>query len=194
MRPPLDEYAARKRDREAAAAARERTHVHLGNAKVAIFIAHADLHRLRDWRRSVAGDLSAIGVALFIALSIWHEVVMRALARAQAAVTYYADGEARIEDRWMRDTPSGERFRDRDHPYADDLDVFGPAQPVSVAVVVPDADGRGAAGRLAAAPVADSRASASASRASRHCAAASICASASPSSMPDAGDRFTPIG
>ena len=51
---------------------------------------------------------------------------MRALAKAQAAVTYYADGEARIEDRWMRDTPSGERFRNRDHPYADDLDVFGP--------------------------------------------------------------------
>ncbi|MEP6782998.1 MAG: mismatch repair protein, partial [Acidobacteriota bacterium] len=52
--------------------------------------------------------------------------VMRALVRARAAVTYYADGEARIEDRWMRDEPSGERFRDRDHPYADDLDVFGP--------------------------------------------------------------------
>ena len=27
----------------------------------------------------------------------------------------------------MRDAPSGERFRDRNHPYADDLDVFGPA-------------------------------------------------------------------
>ena len=26
----------------------------------------------------------------------------------------------------MRDEPSGERFRDRDHPYADDLDMFGP--------------------------------------------------------------------
>ena len=63
---------------------------------------------------------------MFIALSIWHEMVMRALARAQAAVSYYADGIARIEDRWMRDTPSGERFRDRNHPYADDLDVFGP--------------------------------------------------------------------
>ncbi len=50
---------------------------------------------------------------------------MRALARAQAAVAFYADGIARIEDRWMRDTPSGERFRDRNHPYADDLDVFG---------------------------------------------------------------------
>ncbi len=51
---------------------------------------------------------------------------MRALARAQAAVAYYGAGEDRIHDRWMREEPSGERFRDRDHPYADDLDVFGP--------------------------------------------------------------------
>ena len=35
---PLDEYAARKRDREAAVAARERTHIYLGNAKVTIFV------------------------------------------------------------------------------------------------------------------------------------------------------------
>ena len=38
MRPPLQEYAARKSDRAATAAARERVHVHLGNAKVAVFI------------------------------------------------------------------------------------------------------------------------------------------------------------
>ncbi len=125
MRPPLDEYAARKHDREAAAARRERTHIHLGNAKVAIFIGAVIYSGY-----VLAGDPSpaiyAAGAAVFIALSIWHEVVMRALARAQAAVLYYADGIARIEDRWMRDTPSGERFRDRSHPYADDLDVFGP--------------------------------------------------------------------
>src|SRR5918996_2639 len=49
-----------------------------------------------------------------------------AAARERAAVQYYDDGMARIEDRWMRDAPSGERFRDVDHPYADDLDIFGP--------------------------------------------------------------------
>ena len=124
MRPPLDEYAARKRDREATAAARERTHVHLGNAKVAIFIA-AVIYTAYAMSRDPSPAIYGIGVAVFVALSIWHEVVMRALARAQAAVTYYADGAARIEDRWMRETPSGDRFRDRDHPYADDLDVFG---------------------------------------------------------------------
>jgi hypothetical protein len=136
VRTPLDEYAARKRDRETAAAARERTHIYLGNAKVAIFVATLIYTALK------LGDLSSVvyGVAfaVFVVLSIWHELVMRALARAQAAVAFYAAGEDRIHDRWMRDEPSGDRFRDpssplggsvvtgRDHPYADDLDLFGP--------------------------------------------------------------------
>ena len=98
---PLDEYAARKRARETAAAARERTHIYLGNAKVAIFVLTLVYTAAR------IGDLSStvygVSLALFVALSIWHELVMRALARAQAAVTYYAAGEARIQDRWMRD-------------------------------------------------------------------------------------------
>jgi len=121
---PLAEYASRKRNREAAAAARERVHIYLGNAKVAIFIVAVIYTgaRLGSLSSSIYGVLGA----LFVALSIWHEVVMRALTRARAAVTYYEDGEARLQDRWMRDEPSGERFQDRDHPYAADLDVFGP--------------------------------------------------------------------
>jgi hypothetical protein len=126
VRPPLEEYAARQRDREAAARAREQTHIHLGNAKVAIFIT-AVIYTAYVLAADPSPAIYAIAVAIFIALSIWHEAVIRALARAQAAVTFYIEGIARIEDRWMHDAPSGERFRDRNHPYADDLDVFGPS-------------------------------------------------------------------
>ena len=126
MRPPLDEYAARQREREAAAQAQERTHIHLGNAKVAIFIA-AVIYTAFVLAEDPSPTIYGIGLVIFIALSVWHEVVMRALARARAAVTFYLDGIARIEDRWMRAEPGGERFRDRNHPYADDLDVFGPS-------------------------------------------------------------------
>jgi MutS domain V/MutS domain III len=126
VRPTLEEYAVRKRDREAAAKARERTHVHLGNAKVAIFVA-AVIYSAFVLAADPSPAIYASALAIFIALSIWHESVIRALARAQAAVTFYIDGIARIEDRWMRDAPSGERFRDRNHPYVDDLDVFGPS-------------------------------------------------------------------
>jgi hypothetical protein len=121
---PLDDYTHRKAEREQVVAARTRAHVRLGNAKVAIFIAV-----LAYWAVTLNGvshsAFYAAAVASFIALSIWHELVMRALARAQAAVTFYADGIARVEDRWTRIGQAGERFRNGDHPYADDLDVFG---------------------------------------------------------------------
>jgi hypothetical protein len=122
---PLDEYARRRRAREADAAALDRVHIRLGNAKVAVFLGI-----LIYWAVTLGGDASAwvygVAVAAFIALSIWHELTLRAMARASAAVTFYRDGAARIDDTWMRPEPSGERFKNADHPYADDLDIFGP--------------------------------------------------------------------
>ncbi len=125
MTTPLEEYAQRQRAREADVAARERVHVRLGNAKVAIFLGI-----LIYWALTLGGDSSpwfyGIAVTTFVALSIWHELTVRAMARANAAVAFYRDGTARIQDDWMRPEPSGERFKNPDHPYADDLDIFGP--------------------------------------------------------------------
>ena len=122
---PLEEYANRQRAREADAAARERVHVWLGNAKVAIFLAI-----LIYWAVTLNGDPSpwfyGAAVAAFMALSVWHELTLRAMARANAAVAFYRDGAARIQDNWMKPEPSGQRFKNPEHPYADDLDVFGP--------------------------------------------------------------------
>ena len=122
---PLDEYTRRKADRERIVAARDRQHVHLGNAKVALFLIVVVYTVVR-----LGGALSVpfyvASTVGFVVLSVWHESVLRALARARAAVAFYADGDARLADRWMSATPSGERFRDPDHPYADDLDIFGP--------------------------------------------------------------------
>jgi hypothetical protein len=122
---PLEEYAQRQRAREADVAAHERVHIRLGNAKVAIFIG-----TLIYWAFTLGGDSSAwiygVAIAAFIALAIWHEVTLRAMARATSAVAFYRDGAARIQDEWMRPEPSGERFKNADHPYADDLDIFGP--------------------------------------------------------------------
>jgi hypothetical protein len=121
---PSDEYAQRLAARQVVVSGLDRRHAALGNAKVAIFILV-----LIYWAATVQGDPSGtlIGAAVvaFVALSIWHELVIRALARAQAAVAFYSDGIARIEDRWTGTGKASERFRDLDHPYADDLDVFG---------------------------------------------------------------------
>jgi hypothetical protein len=122
---PLTAYTQRQRAREIEAAARERVHVWLGNAKVAIFIG-IFAYWIVTLARNPQAWVYGVAVAAFIALSVWHERVIRAVARANAAVAFYRDGIARIEDRWMRPEPSGERFRDANHPYADDLDIFGP--------------------------------------------------------------------
>ena len=125
MTPPRDEYSGRLAVRQAAAAARERRHIHLGNAKVAVFIG-----ALIYGAATLGGDPSAMVWAVagagYLALAVWHELTVRSWTRAQAAVRFYSDGIARIADRWIGTGASGERFRDRRHPYADDLDVFGP--------------------------------------------------------------------
>ncbi len=135
--------------------ARERVHTRLGNAKVAIFIGV-----LLYWAWTLSGDSQSwvyiAAVAAFVALAIWHEAVLRAMARAKAAVTFYRDGIARIEDCWMRDQRSGEQFRDPDHPFADDLDVFGARSLFQLLSLcrTPMGDARLASWLLQAAPVA----------------------------------------
>jgi len=120
---PSDEYTQRLAARQLVVGSRDRMHVRLGNAKVAIFIIG-----LIYWAVTVQ-NASVVVVAgafvAFVALSIWHELVFRALARAHAAVAFYTHGMARIEDRWTGTGQVSDRFRDSDHPYADDLDVFG---------------------------------------------------------------------
>jgi len=155
---PLDEYASRKSAREKTAAAREKLHIRLGNAKVAIFLA-IPVYWALTLNGTPMNAVYAVLVAGFIALAIWHERTLRALARAQAAVKFYADGAARIEDRWMRDEPSGEHFRDRDHPYADDLDLFGAGSLFQLlsACRTPMGEARLAAWLLQPSPVADIR-------------------------------------
>ena len=105
--------------------ARERVHIRLGNAKVAIFVGI-----LIYWAWTLGGGAQSwvyiVAVTAFVGLSIWHEVVMRAMARSRAAVWFYDAGIANIKDEWMHAGASGERFRNADHPYADDLDIFGP--------------------------------------------------------------------
>ena len=70
--------------------------------------------------------LLLIPVVLFIALFILHERVLRRLKNDSRLQAYYSQGIARIENRWVGAGETGERFLDHDHPYARDLDVFGP--------------------------------------------------------------------
>ncbi len=61
----------------------------------------------------------------FISLIVLHERIRRARQRFERAAAFYDRGIARIENRWSGAGESGDRFLDKSHPYAEDLDLFG---------------------------------------------------------------------
>lgn len=67
-----------------------------------------------------------IPVGVLIAAFLAHDRALGARARAERTVAFYERGLARLQQRWSGQGSAGERFRDPAHPYADDLDIFGP--------------------------------------------------------------------
>ncbi|MEE8580537.1 MAG: DNA mismatch repair protein MutS [Myxococcota bacterium] len=66
-------------------------------------------------------------VLLFLALVLVHDRVIGKRRRAERRMSFYEDGLARIEGRFTGREERGEAYREDDHPYADDLDLFGEA-------------------------------------------------------------------
>jgi hypothetical protein len=65
-------------------------------------------------------------ILLYSVLMVYHERVTRAWHRSKRAVAFYENGLARLNDDWKGRGQNGSRFRDDTHPYAGDLDLFGP--------------------------------------------------------------------
>lgn len=64
-------------------------------------------------------------VAVFVGLIVCHSVVLRRLRDAQDIIRFYEKGIDRIQDRWMGRGDTGDAWKPGEHPYADDLDLFG---------------------------------------------------------------------
>lgn len=124
---PRAEYLRRRDAHLAGLAHQERRSRALSNLRVLAFLAilavlaavlaHAPLHPA--WLLAP--------IALFSALVVRHEQIERASARAQAAVDLYRRGLDRLDDRWPGGGRQGRGLAPPDHPYAADLDLFGPA-------------------------------------------------------------------
>jgi hypothetical protein len=78
-------------------------------------------------RSAIALFLLLIPVAVFIALAIQQEKLLASVRYRTRALAFYERGLARLHDRWSGSGETGERFLDPAHPYARDLDLFGPA-------------------------------------------------------------------
>ena len=123
-RPPGDEYRLRLASRQAAALALAKHDRLFSQARLITFVAGAALVLLW-WRGTAPAWWLAIPAVSFAVFMYRHDSVIRARAVAQRSIVFYERGLSRIEDLWAGTGDPGERFRDEDHLYANDLDLFG---------------------------------------------------------------------
>ncbi|APW60311.1 MutS-related protein [Paludisphaera borealis] len=120
------EYTRRQANHERALARWERVDRRVADARLIVFVAALALaffvYRLG---RPSAVWLAAPGAA-FVALLLVHEPIRLRARRANRAIDFYKRGLARMEDRWAGGGVQGLNFLDLEHPYAADLDLFGP--------------------------------------------------------------------
>ena len=69
--------------------------------------------------------LLCLPLAGFVALMVRHERVVARRDRARRRLAFYTQGLARLAGTWAETGVTGARFAEPDHPYADDLDIFG---------------------------------------------------------------------
>ncbi|MCY4602274.1 MAG: DNA mismatch repair protein MutS [Acidobacteria bacterium] len=110
--------------RRARAARLDSRHLWLSRGRIALVLALLVLGGAA-WQGWFSGWWLAIPAALFAALAVVHDRVLAALRVANRGADWHELGLARLEDRWVGRGEAGERFRDPDHPYALDLDIFG---------------------------------------------------------------------
>ena len=110
--------------RRARAARLDRRHLWLSRGRLALVLAFIVL-AASSWQGWISAWWLVAPAALFAALAVVHDGVLGALRVANRAAAWHELGIARLEDHWVGQGEAGERFRDADHPYALDLDIFG---------------------------------------------------------------------
>jgi hypothetical protein len=123
--PPHGEYTARRDDRLARAAGRDRVELALSGVRLALVAIAAALAWLSFGRGALSAWWLAVPALLFAGVAVAHDRVIRQRRRLLRAADFYARGIARLEHKWPGTGEAGARFLESPHPYAADLDLFG---------------------------------------------------------------------
>jgi hypothetical protein len=125
-RPPNAEYDVRLADRRRRIAALDRKHLLISNARLAL----ACIGALLLWMAFIRATLSPVWPVLvwlaFGALVVVHARLLHRMDRAKNAERWYLRGLDRLSGEWPGTGRDGTAFL-AGHPYAHDLDLFGPA-------------------------------------------------------------------
>ena len=121
---PIDVYRDRLHERRASFERLSRTDRQFSNARLGV-IGLGALALVLVWQQILSPWLILAPVAAFVVLVRRHELVIHQRGESARAIAFYERGLARIEDRRPGTGEPGDRFRDDNHLYANDLDLFG---------------------------------------------------------------------
>jgi len=125
MTDPRQAYTALLSERRAEIRVRERRHALLGYGRLAAVVSAAVILWLALVSRSLSIAWVLVPIAVFAALVVIHDRLLRRLDRVRRAARYFEKGLARLDGAWEGTGESGDRYLDPHHPYAQDLDLFG---------------------------------------------------------------------
>jgi hypothetical protein len=91
-----------------------------------VFVAALVIAWFAFFRHQVASWWLALPLVAFLLLLFVHDRILHRKAIAERRVRYYEHGLSRMEQRWRGTGNTGERLAPAVHPYAADLDLFGP--------------------------------------------------------------------
>src|SRR5438552_13564871 len=119
---PHLEYTRCRAARLAASAEQERRYRMIWNWRRATVVAGVVMIWLVLGPGWLAWWSLALPVVSYLILVVVHERILQARRRYDRAAEFYERGLQRLEERWAGQGETGERFLDRSHPYAEDLD------------------------------------------------------------------------
>ncbi|HLK67805.1 MAG TPA: hypothetical protein VKU19_30445 [Bryobacteraceae bacterium] len=121
---PRNIYDRLLRERRADIAHWEERHRQLGYVRLGVVACAAVV----VWS-ALAGRVSItwtfVPIVVFAALLVLGDRWMRFIERRRRAERYFEKALARLDGRWAGTGETGDRFNDPEHPYAQDLDLFG---------------------------------------------------------------------
>ncbi len=122
---PHAEYTRRLAERRALVRLEDTRLGRLANARLAVFLGIPILTGLAyaEWLSPWWLLVPLVG---FVALVAAYAHINRRRQQVDRAVGFSEKGLARLEERWAGQGEQGTRFLDAEHPYAADLDLFGP--------------------------------------------------------------------
>jgi len=122
---PHSVYRQRLEERRAEVAWYDRRHRTIGNLRLLVFLIAAALAWLILTRAAASPFWLAAPLLAFAILVVIHERVLRRRKACERAVAFYERSLARLDGNWAGHGEAGDRFLDKSHPYAADLDLFG---------------------------------------------------------------------